>query len=150
MARPPRHPKVSRGSSGAVALNAWGGSAGSRSEDVDAYAYPAAYAATSALVADLDDSQLAAVLGAAIRGERAYDPAGTKDADGGRTDVVALARPARDPRRRQGRRRRSSSAGCSPASSGPSSRPASKARTAYARSTPPTGPGCPPRGCATP
>ncbi len=82
---PTTHPKVSRGSSGAVALNSWGGSAGSRSQDVDAYAYPASYAATRALVADLDDTQLAAVLGAALRGERAYDPAGTKDTDGGRT-----------------------------------------------------------------
>ena len=80
------HPKVSPGSSQAVALNGWGGSAGSRSEDVDAYAYPAACAATSSLVRRLDDATLSAVLGAAIRGERAYDPAGTKDADGGRTD----------------------------------------------------------------
>ncbi len=80
------HPKVSRGSSDAVALNGWGGSAGSRSEDVDAYAYPASYAVTSSLVRRLDDAELAAVLGAAIRGERAYDPAGTKDANGGRTD----------------------------------------------------------------
>jgi hypothetical protein len=80
------HPKVSRGSSDAVALNGWSGSAGSRSEDVDAYAYPAAYAVTSSLVRRLDDAQLSAVLGAAIRGERAYDPAGTKDANGGRTD----------------------------------------------------------------
>jgi hypothetical protein len=83
---PSRHPSVSRGSSDAVALNAWGGSAGTRSEDVDAYAYPAAYAVTSSLVRPLDDAELSAVLGAAIRGERAYDPAGTKDADGGRTD----------------------------------------------------------------
>ena len=83
--RPTTHPEVSRGASGAVALNSWGGSASSRSEDVDAYAYPASYAATRALVADLDDDQLAAVLGAALRGERAYDPAGTKDTDGGRT-----------------------------------------------------------------
>ncbi|HET7821150.1 MAG TPA: hypothetical protein VFL10_06455 [Ornithinibacter sp.] len=80
------HPKVSRGSSDAVALNGWGGSAGSRSEAVDAYAYPASYAVTSSLVGRLDDAKLAAVLGAAIRGERAYDPPGTKDANGGRTD----------------------------------------------------------------
>ena len=83
---PNRQPSVSRGSPGAVALNAWSGSAGSRSEAVDAYAYPAAYRVTRDLVADLDDTELAAVLGAAIRGERAYDPPGTKDADGGRTD----------------------------------------------------------------
>ena len=80
------HPKVSRGSSQAVALNGWDGSAGSRSQDVDAYAYPAAYAVTSSLTRRLDDATFSAVLGAAIRGERAYDPAGTKDANGGRTD----------------------------------------------------------------
>jgi len=82
---PYTHPKVSRGSKQAVALNAWNGSAGSRSDVVDAYAYPAAYAATKSLVSGLDDTQLAAVLGAAIRGERAYDPPGTRDTDGGRT-----------------------------------------------------------------
>ena len=80
---PRKQPPVSRRSSDAVALNAWGGSAGSRSADVDAYAYPAAYAATGALVKDLDDEELAAVVGAGIRGERAYDPPGTKDDDGG-------------------------------------------------------------------
>ena len=84
--KPYVHPEVSRGSSRAVPLNAWGGSASSRSEDVDAYAYPAAYAVTTALVDRLDDQEMAAVVGAAIRGERAYDPAGTKDANGGRTD----------------------------------------------------------------
>ena len=80
------HPKVTRGSAQAVALNGWDGSAGSRSQDVDAYAYPAAYAVTSSLTRRLDDATFSAVLGAAIRGERAYDPAGTKDANGGRTD----------------------------------------------------------------
>lgn len=84
--RPYDHPDVSRGSEDAVALNDWGGSASSRSEDVDAYAYPAAYTATRALTRDLDDEAFAAVVGAGIRGERAYDPAGTKDADGGRTN----------------------------------------------------------------
>ena len=83
--RPADRPKVSRGSDEAIALNEWTGSAGSRSADVDAYAYPAAYAATRTLLADLQDEDLAAVLGAALRGERAYDPVGTKDADGGRT-----------------------------------------------------------------
>lgn len=82
---PYQHPTAFRGSASAVALNDWGGSAGSRSEAVDAYAYPASYAATKALVGGLDDEQLAALLGAAIRGERAYDPVGTKDSDGGRT-----------------------------------------------------------------
>ena len=82
---PVDHPKASRGSSGAVPLNDWGGSASSRSSDVDAYAYPAAYTATRALLGDLDDDTFAAVVGAGIRGERAYDPPGTADTDGGRT-----------------------------------------------------------------
>lgn len=79
------HPTVTRRSRDAVALNDWGGSAGSRSQDVDAYAYPASYAATSALLADLEGDELAAVIGAGLRGERAYDLAGTRDPDGGRT-----------------------------------------------------------------
>ncbi len=83
---PATHPKVTPGSRGAVALNSWGGSASSRAESVDDYAYPAAYAATTALVGRLDDARLSAVIGAGIRGERAYDPAGSKDANGGRTD----------------------------------------------------------------
>ncbi|HSO64429.1 MAG TPA: hypothetical protein VLQ78_04925 [Ornithinibacter sp.] len=83
--RPGEHPTVSRGADEAVALNEWGGSAGSRSADVDAYAYPASYTATRALLADLQGDDLAAVIGAALRGERAYDPAGTPDAEGGRT-----------------------------------------------------------------
>ena len=83
--RPAQHPTVTRLSEDAVALNDWGGSAGSRSQDVDAYAYPATYAATRALLADLEGDELAAVVGAGLRGERAYDPAGTKDPDGGRT-----------------------------------------------------------------
>ena len=82
---PREQPQVSRGDSDAVALNAWGASAGSRSADVDAYAYPAAHAATTALLGELDDAQLAAVAAAGIRGERAYDPPGTPDAEGGRT-----------------------------------------------------------------
>ena len=95
-------------------------------------------------------SALAAVLGAGIRGERAYDPVGTKDADGGRTDLAAVARPARDPGRRRRRRRRSSSAGRSPASSAPQLGPrADGARGLRRRSTRPTGRGCRPRGCAT-
>ncbi|HYH72638.1 MAG TPA: hypothetical protein VD764_05430, partial [Nocardioides sp.] len=79
------HPRVSPTSGRALELNSWGGSAGSRSDDTDAYAYPASYAATRALLEDLDDTELAAVLGAGLRGERAYDPAGTRDSDGGRT-----------------------------------------------------------------
>jgi hypothetical protein len=82
---PSDHPEVSRRSEAAVALNDWGGSASSRSEEVDAYAYPAAYASTRALTRGLDDAELAAVVGAGIRGERAYDPVGAKDPDGGRT-----------------------------------------------------------------
>ncbi len=82
---PSRPPAVSRGDAGAVALNRWGGSAGTRSADVDGYAYPAAFLATSALVGGLDDDAFAAVLASAIAGERAYDPAGTTSPDGGRT-----------------------------------------------------------------
>ncbi len=81
-----RHPAVTPDSRGAIALNGWDGSASERAESVDDYAYPAAYAATTALVGRLDDARLAAVLSAAIRGERAYDPPGTTDAKGGRTD----------------------------------------------------------------
>ncbi|MGB7817384.1 MAG: hypothetical protein WBL35_01440, partial [Ornithinibacter sp.] len=76
---------VSRGDAGAIALNAWDGSASTRSAAVDGYAYPAALTATSALIGDLDDDTLAAVLSSAIAGERAYDPAGTSSPDGGRT-----------------------------------------------------------------
>lgn len=83
--RPAGRPDVSRGSDDAIALNEWAGSAGSRSADVDAYAYPASYTATRTLLADLQGEDLAAVIAAALRGERAYDPVGTKDADGGRT-----------------------------------------------------------------
>ncbi|WP_211675501.1 hypothetical protein [Ornithinibacter aureus] len=76
------HPKASRKDRDAVALNEWGGSPSAPIDDVDSYAYPAAYAATKALVADLDDAQLAAVVSAGIRGESAYDPAGTRDSAG--------------------------------------------------------------------
>jgi hypothetical protein len=76
------HPKASRKDRDAVALNEWGGSPSVPFDDVDSYAYPAAYAATTALVADLDDAQLAAVVSAGIRGESAYDPAGTRDSAG--------------------------------------------------------------------
>jgi hypothetical protein len=83
--KPSVHPKVSRTAKQAVALNDWDGSADSRSEAVDDYAYPAAYAATRALVADLDETELAAVLAAGLRGERAYDPVGTRDTAAART-----------------------------------------------------------------
>lgn len=76
------HPKASRKDRDAVALNEWGGSPSSPFDDVDSYAYPVSYAATTALVADLDDAQLAAVVSAGIRGESAYDPAGTRDSAG--------------------------------------------------------------------
>ena len=60
-----------------------GGSAGSRSADLDACAYPAACAGTRALLADLEGEQLAAVVGAGLRGERASTPRapGTPTAD---------------------------------------------------------------------
>ena len=59
---PAKHPKVTPGSKKAIALNSWEGSASSRAESVDDYAYPAAYAATTALVGGLDDARLSAVL----------------------------------------------------------------------------------------
>lgn len=80
------HEKVSRSASEAVPLNSWDGSAGTRSSDVDAWAYPAAYRATRDLFASLDDTGFAAVVGAGIRGERAYDPPGRRDPSGGRTN----------------------------------------------------------------
>jgi hypothetical protein len=83
--RPTRHPVVSRRSPGAVALNAWDGDAGSRSTDVEAYAYPASYQVMKALLGGLDDRRFAAVVGAAVRGERAYDPPGTVTPSAGRT-----------------------------------------------------------------
>jgi hypothetical protein len=82
---PTSHPKVSRSDADAVPLNEWGGSAGSRSTDVDGWAYPATYTATSALLSGMDDATFASVVSAGVRGERAYDPAGTPDHEGGRT-----------------------------------------------------------------
>ena len=82
---PTTHPNVSRGSDLAVPLNAWGGSAGARSEQVDQYAYPASYRVMTQMLGDLDDERFAAVLGAAIDGERAYDPPGVVDPGAGRT-----------------------------------------------------------------
>ena len=82
---PADHPPVSRRGDDAVALNAWDGSADTRSTDVDGYAYPAAFTATSALLGDLDDEDFARVLASAITGERAYDPVGTSPPGGSRT-----------------------------------------------------------------
>ncbi len=79
------HPRVTPGSKGALPLNEWGGSASDRSGDIEEFAYPASYRATRDLTAGLDDDAFAAVVGAAVRGERAYDPRGTRDPDGGRT-----------------------------------------------------------------
>ncbi len=145
---PRKQPSVSRRSAGAVALNAWGGSAGSRSADVDAYAYPAAYAATGALLKNLEDEELAAVVGAGIRGERAYDPPGTKDGDGGRTswqrwlDLLETrggveAAPDVFSRWALTAEERAQLA------------PREKARARTRRSTRRTAPGCRLRGCAT-
>ncbi|PKW27914.1 hypothetical protein [Phycicoccus duodecadis] len=83
--RPTKHPVVSRRGTGAVALNDWDGDAGSRSTDLETYAYPASYAAMKALLGSLDDQRFAAVVGAGIRGERAYDPPGTVTPSAGRT-----------------------------------------------------------------
>ncbi len=79
------HPNASRTAEAAVPLNRWGGGAGTRSTDLEAWAYPASYRVTSLLLDGLDDEQFAAVVGAGIRGERAYDPAGVSDHTGGRT-----------------------------------------------------------------
>ncbi len=83
--RPFRQPGVGRGDPDAVPLNSWGGGAGSRSTAVEAWAYPASYRVTDTLLGDLDDETFAAVVGAGVRGERAYDPPGTSDHTGGRT-----------------------------------------------------------------
>ncbi|MGG5258970.1 hypothetical protein [Phycicoccus avicenniae] len=82
---PRSHQKVSRSSSEAVALNSWAGDAGSKSADVDAYAYPASYRVMTELLGGLDDREFAAVVGAGVRGERAYDPPGLVTPSGGRT-----------------------------------------------------------------
>ncbi|MBM6403568.1 hypothetical protein JQN72_04830 [Phycicoccus sp. CSK15P-2] len=82
---PAKRRDVSRGSDLAVALNAWDGSAGSRSAEVDQYAYPASHQVMTSLLEDLDDEAFAAVVGAGIRGERAYDPPGTVTPSAGRT-----------------------------------------------------------------
>ena len=76
---PTEHDDVSPSDTAAVPLSQWGGSGSSRSTDVDSWAYPAAYRATQALVGDLDDDTFAAVVGAGVRGERAYDPPGATD-----------------------------------------------------------------------
>ena len=78
-------PVVRRGDSAAIPLNRWGGGAGTRSTDLEAWAYPASYQVTTQLLGDLDDDTFASVVGAGIRGERAYDPPGTADHTGGRT-----------------------------------------------------------------
>ena len=130
----------------AVALNAWGGSAGTRSEDVDAYAYPAAYAATRRSSAASTTPQLAAVLGAAHPRRARLRPGRHQGRQRRAHHLDALARPARDPGRRQRRRRRSSGAGCSPASSAPPLAPRAKARAAYATVDEADGAWLPPEG----
>lgn len=82
---PMEHPAVSRTAPGAFALNTWEGDARDRSGEADAYAYPASYLVMSRLTRRLDDERFAAVVGAGIRGERAYDPPGTVAASAGRT-----------------------------------------------------------------
>jgi hypothetical protein len=83
--KPFTHPNAARTAKAAVPLNRWDGGAGTRSTDLEAWAYPASYRVTSELLDSLDDEQFAAVVGAGIRGERAYDPPGTTDHTGGRT-----------------------------------------------------------------
>lgn len=82
---PAERGSVSRSAPDALALNEWDGDAGNRSADVDSYAYPASYRVMTTLLADLDDDEFAAVVGAGIRGERAYDPPGTVTPSAGRT-----------------------------------------------------------------
>ena len=79
---PSVQPSVQRDDPDAVPLNRWGGGVGARSTDVDAWAYPASYLVTKELLGDLDDEAFAAVVGAGVRGERAYDPPGTVDENG--------------------------------------------------------------------
>ncbi|NHA67151.1 hypothetical protein [Phycicoccus flavus] len=76
---------VSPTDEGAVPLNAWDGGAGTRAAEVDAYAYPASHRVMTELLAGLDDDELGAVVGAGVRGERAYDPPGTVTPSAGRT-----------------------------------------------------------------
>ncbi len=83
---PRPHAAASRTGSDAVPLNSWEGDAGSRSADVDAYAYPASYRVMTELLGGLDDKTFAAVVGAGVRGERAYDPVGLVTPSGGRTN----------------------------------------------------------------
>lgn len=82
---PREHRAVDRDDRDAVPLNDWTGDAGSRSADVDAYAYPASYRVMHTLLADTTDAEFAAAVGAAVRGERAYDPPGLVTPSGGRT-----------------------------------------------------------------
>ncbi|QKE83235.1 hypothetical protein [Arthrobacter sp. NEB 688] len=82
---PRQHDDVSRSDRDARPLNGWTGDAGSRSADVDAYAYPASYHVMHTLLADTSDARFAAAVGAAVRGERAYDPPGLVTPSGGRT-----------------------------------------------------------------
>lgn len=82
---PARRVTVKRDAANAVPLNSWGGDAGARSGDVDGYAYPASAEVMRSLLGDLDDETFAAVVGAGIRGERAYDPPGTVTPSAGRT-----------------------------------------------------------------
>ena len=77
----------SRSSAQAVPLSTWTESYDNRSTDVDGYAYPASYAAVTALLRGLDDDEVAAVVGGAVRGDSAYDPPERHPrANHGRTD----------------------------------------------------------------
>jgi hypothetical protein len=77
----------SRSSAEAVPLSTWTQSYDNRSTDVDGYAYPASYAAVTAMLRRLDDDEVAAVVGGAVRGDSAYDlPGRHPRANHGRTD----------------------------------------------------------------
>ena len=144
------HPKVSRGSSGrrrAQRLGRLGGQPLARTSTPTPTPRPTRRPARC--VADLDDDELAAVRGCRPARERAYDPAGTKDADGGRTSWLRWLDLLETRGGVKRRPRGLPAAGRSPASSGPSSPPGEGPRRLRRRSTRPTVPGSPRRACAT-
>ena len=85
----PREPREApaRDAADALALTAWQEvdlEAGA--DAVEEYAYAASATAMSALVGDLDDATLAAVVGGTLSGESAYEAPGSSTANDGRTD----------------------------------------------------------------
>lgn len=68
-----KYGKAKRGSKEAFALLDWDAVGRDVTAEVDAYGYPAAYAAVSAMVSDLSDEELTAVVADVYRGRTAYD-----------------------------------------------------------------------------